>query len=123
MSNHPWAGVGPKLAGVHTAIADPLVGRLLEGRYRIQSQLARGGMSTVYTAIDERLDRLVAVKVMSPALSADPSFTDRFTREARSAAKLTHTNAVAVYDQGEESGKNGLLVFLVMELVSGRTLR
>jgi serine/threonine protein kinase/beta-lactam-binding protein with PASTA domain len=108
---------------VHTAIADPLVGRLLEGRYLIQSQLARGGMSTVYTATDQRLDRLVAVKVMSPALSADPSFTDRFTREARSAAKLTHINAVAVYDQGEESGKNGHLVFLVMELVSGRTLR
>ena len=106
-------------------MADPLIGRVLEGRYRIQSQLARGGMSTVYVAVDERLDRTVAVKVMSAALSADPAFTDRFTREARTAAKLTHLNAVSVYDQGTDAGHPGSapLVFLVMELVSGRTLR
>jgi serine/threonine-protein kinase len=81
-------------------------------------------MSTVYTANDERLDRLVAVKVMSPALSADPAFTDRFIREARAAARLTHVNAVAVFDQGEDAGPNGRqLVFLVMELITGSTLR
>jgi serine/threonine-protein kinase len=107
------------MAAVNTAIADPLIGRVLEGRYRIQAQLARGGMSTVYTAMDERLDRLVAVKVMSSSLSSDSAFTDRFTREARSAAKLAHLNAVSVYDQGTDGGH----VFLVMELVSGRTLR
>src|SRR6201996_2468400 len=113
-----------KLATVHTAVADPLVGQLLEGRYLIRAPLARGGMSTVYTANDERLDRLVAVKVMSPALSADPAFTDRFIREARAAARLTHVNAVAVFDQGEDAGPNGRqLVFLVMELISGATLR
>jgi eukaryotic-like serine/threonine-protein kinase len=108
---------------VQTAIADPLIGRVLEGRYRIRTLLARGGMSTVYAGIDERLDRQVAVKVMSTSLSADPAFTDRFSREARSAAKLTHLNAVSVYDQGEDSSESTHLVFLVMELVSGRTLR
>jgi serine/threonine-protein kinase len=108
---------------VNTAVADPLVGRVLEGRYKIQAQLARGGMSTVYVAKDERLDRLVAVKVMAATLSADPAFTDRFIREARAAARLTHTNAVSVYDQGEEAGTLGRLVFLVMEYVSGRTVR
>jgi len=92
---------------------------VLEGRYRILHQLARGGMSTVYSALDERLDRPVAVKVMSAALSTDPAFADRFTREARVAARLAHLNAVAVYDQGTDAGH----VFLVMELVQGRTLR
>jgi serine/threonine-protein kinase len=100
-----------------------LVGRSLEGRYRILEPIARGGMSTVYAAVDERLDRLVAVKVMSSALSADPAFTDRFAREARAAARLTHLNVVSVYDQGHESGPEGHHVFLVMELVEGRTLR
>src|SRR4051812_6533719 len=80
-------------------------------------------MSTVYSAMDERLDRLVAVKVMSAALSADPAFSDRFTREARAAARLTHLNTVAVYDQGWDSGDGGPHVFLVMELVNGRTVR
>ncbi|MCW2496514.1 Stk1 family PASTA domain-containing Ser/Thr kinase, partial [Jatrophihabitans sp.] len=94
----------------------------LEGRYRILDRIARGGMSTVYEAVDERLDRLVAVKVMSAALSADPAFSDRFAREARAAARLTHVNAVAVYDQGQDD-TDGHHVFLVMELVEGRTLR
>ncbi|HEY2273261.1 MAG TPA: Stk1 family PASTA domain-containing Ser/Thr kinase [Jatrophihabitantaceae bacterium] len=109
---------------MQTATADPLVGRLLEGRYRILDRIARGGMSTVYSAVDERLDRRVAVKVMSSALSADPAFTDRFSREARAAARLAHVNAVAVYDQGHDNtGASGNHVFLVMELVQGRTLR
>jgi beta-lactam-binding protein with PASTA domain/serine/threonine protein kinase len=108
---------------VQTATADPLVGRLLEGRYRILDRIARGGMSTVYAAVDERLDRRVAVKVMSSALSADPAFSDRFAREARAAARLTHVNTVAVYDQGHDSSGGGHHVFLVMELVQGRTLR
>ncbi|HEU5006733.1 MAG TPA: Stk1 family PASTA domain-containing Ser/Thr kinase [Jatrophihabitantaceae bacterium] len=105
------------------ATEDLLVGRTLEGRYRILERIARGGMSTVYSAVDERLDRLVAVKVMSSALSTDPAFSDRFTREARAAARLTHLNTVAVYDQGAETGPDGHHVFLVMELVHGRTLR
>jgi serine/threonine-protein kinase len=108
---------------VQTAAPDILVGRSLEGRYRILERIARGGMSTVYAAVDERLDRLVAVKVMSSALSADPAFSDRFAREARAAARLTHLNAVSVYDQGHEVAADGHHVFLVMELVEGRTLR
>ena len=80
-------------------------------------------MSTVYAAVDERLDRLVAVKVMSSALSADPAFSDRFAREARAAARLTHLNVVSVYDQGHDVSADGHHVFLVMELVEGRTLR
>jgi serine/threonine-protein kinase len=108
---------------VQTATTDPLVGRTLEGRYRIVGRIARGGMSTVYSAVDERLDRLVAVKVMSSALSADPAFSDRFTREARAAARLSHLNAVSVYDQGHDKSAAGHHVFLVMELVDGRTLR
>src|SRR5579875_3356984 len=80
-------------------------------------------MSTVYAAVDERLDRLVAVKVMSAALSADPNFSDRFAREARAAARLTHLNVVSVYDQGQYRAADGHHVFLVMELVEGRTLR
>jgi serine/threonine-protein kinase len=107
---------------VQTA-TDSLVGRSLEGRYRIVERIARGGMSTVYAAVDERLDRMVAVKVMSSDLSADPAFTDRFAREARAAARLTHLNAVSVYDQGSELAPDGHHVFLVMELVEGRTLR
>ncbi len=107
------------MPAVETATADPLVGHVLEGRYRIMARLARGGMSTVYAATDERLDRQVAVKVMAASLSGDPAFVDRFSREARAAAKLSHVNAVSVYDQGSDAGK----VFLVMELVRGRTLR
>ena len=80
-------------------------------------------MSTVYAALDTRLDRHVAVKVMSSALSADPAFTDRFGREARAAARLSHPNVVAVYDQGSDVSAAGHHVFLVMELVRGRTLR
>jgi len=108
---------------VQTAATDSLVGRSLEGRYRILERIARGGMSTVYAAVDERLDRLVAVKVMSAALSADPAFSDRFAREARAAARLTHLNVVSVYDQGAEVAPDWHHVFLVMELVEGRTLR
>jgi len=96
-----------------------LIGRVLDGRYRVLSHLADGGMATVYIALDERLDRKVALKVMRADLAKDESFVDRFRREARSAAKLSHPNVVAVFDQGEDEGQ----VFLAMELVNGLTLR
>ena len=102
------------------AVTDPLVGSVLDGRYRVDAPLARGGMSTVYAGTDLRLDRRVAVKVMAPALAHDPAFIERFVREARTAARLSHPNAVAVFDQGEHDGGR---VFLVMELVAGGTLR
>jgi eukaryotic-like serine/threonine-protein kinase len=104
---------------VDTAVTDPVVGLVLEGRYLLEERLARGGMSTVYAATDLRLHRTVAVKVMAEHLAHDPTFVDRFTREARAAAMLSHPNVVSVSDQGSDQG----LVFLVMELVRGRTLR
>jgi serine/threonine protein kinase/beta-lactam-binding protein with PASTA domain len=104
---------------VDTAVTDPVVGLVLEGRYRLEERLARGGMSTVYAATDLRLHKTVAVKVMAEHLAHDPTFVDRFTREARAAAMLSHVNVVGVSDQGSDQG----LVFLVMELVRGRTLR
>ncbi len=104
---------------VDTTVSDPLVGRVLDGRYRVGPRLARGGMATVYEALDSRLDRTIALKVMHPALAEDGDFVSRFIREAKSAARLSHPNVVAVYDQGADAGH----VFLAMELVSGRTLR
>ncbi|MGI8681439.1 MAG: Stk1 family PASTA domain-containing Ser/Thr kinase [Mycobacteriales bacterium] len=100
-------------------LTDPLVGALLDGRYRIESRVARGGMATVYAALDIRLDRRVAVKVMHPALADDEHFVARFTREAKAAARLSHPHVVPVFDQGGDAGS----VFLVMEYVAGRTLR
>ncbi|HEU0102669.1 MAG TPA: Stk1 family PASTA domain-containing Ser/Thr kinase [Mycobacteriales bacterium] len=100
---------------------DPLVGRLLESRYRLTGLIARGGMATVYRATDERLDRPVAVKVMHRALADDPDFVARFTREARSAARLSAPEVVAVYDQGRDELTGA--AYLVMEYVQGRDLR
>ncbi|MDT7537342.1 MAG: eukaryotic-like serine/threonine-protein kinase [Actinomycetota bacterium] len=105
---------------VETA-ADPLVGRLLDGRYRLDRPIARGGMATVYTATDTRLDRVVAVKVMRPALAEDPDFVARFAREARAAARLSSPEVVAVHDQGTDPSTG--TAYLVMEYVAGQTLR
>jgi len=98
---------------------DPLIGLLVDGRYRIQSRLARGGMATVYIAQDERLDRPVALKVMHPHLAESQGFVARFRREARSAARIVHPGVVSVFDQGVVHGQG----FLVMELVDGPNLR
>ncbi|GGI97423.1 serine/threonine protein kinase [Saccharopolyspora subtropica] len=100
-----------------------LVGALLERRYRVDSLIARGGMSTVYRGLDTRLDRPVAIKVMDAQYSGDRSFVNRFELEARAAAKLHHPDVVAVYDQGVDRSPDGDLVFLVMQLVEGCTLR
>ena len=102
-----------------SSVADSLVGRVIDGRYRILSHLADGGMASVYVALDARLDRDVALKIMRPGLATDAVFVERFRSEARSAARLSHPNVVAVYDQGEDDGD----VFLAMELVEGKTLR
>lgn len=102
-----------------TTLQDPLVGQVLDGRYRVDARIAVGGMATVYRAVDTRLDRLVALKVMHPALAADASFVERFIREAKSVARLSHPNVVGVYDQGAQ----GAYVYLAMEYVAGCTLR
>ncbi|WP_326814258.1 Stk1 family PASTA domain-containing Ser/Thr kinase [Streptomyces sp. NBC_01763] len=98
---------------------DPIVGQLLDGRYRVDARIAVGGMATVYRAMDTRLDRVLALKVMHPALATDASFVERFIREAKSVARLAHPNVVAVFDQGAQ----GPYVYLAMEYVAGCTLR
>ena len=102
-----------------TSIGDPLVGVVLDDRYQILERLARGGMATVYRATDMRLGRVVAVKVMHEGLGEDEGFIRKFDREARSAAKLSHPNVVAVFDQGHDAGRP----YIVMEYVQGGTLR
>ncbi|WP_435198344.1 Stk1 family PASTA domain-containing Ser/Thr kinase [Janibacter sp. GS2] len=102
-----------------TASSHPLVGELVDGRYRVVRHIADGGMATVLLATDTRLDRDVALKVMRADLAADETFVSRFRREARSAARLSHPNVVPVFDQGEDEGR----VFLAMEYIDGRTAR
>ncbi|MET8288308.1 Stk1 family PASTA domain-containing Ser/Thr kinase [Streptomyces sp. NPDC051639] len=102
-----------------TTLQDPLVGQLLDGRYRVDARIAVGGMATVYRALDTRLDRVLALKVMHPTLAADVSFVERFIREAKSVARLAHPNVVQVFDQGAD----GSYVYLAMEYVAGCTLR
>jgi eukaryotic-like serine/threonine-protein kinase len=104
---------------VDTQVSDRLVGRVLDGRYRVDARVAKGGMATVYEALDMRLDRTVALKVMHDGLGDDAQFTRRFVAEARAAARLSNPNVVAVFDQGDDDGT----LFLAMEYVRGRTLR
>jgi serine/threonine-protein kinase len=92
---------------------------LLDGRYRVDARIAVGGMATVYRAVDTRLDRILALKVMHPGLAADAHFVDRFIREAKSVARLAHPNVVQVFDQGADRS----YVYLAMEYVAGCTLR
>jgi beta-lactam-binding protein with PASTA domain len=114
-----WQRHARRLGAVDTTVTDPLDGATLDGRYRIRGRIARGGMATVYHALDTRLERTVAVKLLHPAYASDPAFAERFVREARSIARLSHPNVVAVYDQGTYDDQ----AFLVMEYVKGRTLR
>ncbi|MET8135608.1 Stk1 family PASTA domain-containing Ser/Thr kinase [Streptomyces sp. NPDC005251] len=102
-----------------TTLQDPLVGHVLDGRYRVDARIAVGGMATVYRALDTRLDRVLALKVMHPTLAADGSFVERFIREAKSVARLAHPNVVQVFDQGAD----GSYVYLAMEYIAGCTLR
>ncbi|NEA58682.1 Stk1 family PASTA domain-containing Ser/Thr kinase [Streptomyces sp. SID13666] len=102
-----------------TTLQDPLVGQTLDGRYRVEARIAVGGMATVYRAVDTRLDRVLALKVMHPGLAADAGFVDRFIREAKAVARLAHPNVVGVYDQGTD----GTFVYLAMEYIAGCTLR
>ena len=104
----------------NTADLDALVGRTLgRRRYEVVARIAQGGMAIVYRGHDRQLDRVVAIKVPRPEFARDRGFSEQFRREARTAARLSHPNVVAVYDSGEERG----LPWIVMEHVSGRTLR
>ncbi|MGH3583175.1 MAG: protein kinase domain-containing protein [Mycobacterium sp.] len=99
--------------------SDPLVGIVLDGRYRVDALIATGGMSAVYRGLDLRLDRPVACKIMDSRYAGDQQFLTRFQREARAVARLKDPGLVAVYDQGID----GQHPFLVMELIEGGTLR
>src|SRR5215207_6786720 len=99
---------------------DSLLGSTLAGKYRIEERLNEGGMGTVYRATHVLMEKTVAVKVLRPALAADEKIVARFSREARAAARISHPNALSVTDFGEDENGN---VFLVMELLDGKTLK
>ena len=98
---------------------DPLIGRLVDGRYRVRARIARGGMATVYVATDLRLERRVALKVMHSHLSDDSVFQSRFIQEARSAARLIHPSIINIFDACVEDDMS----YIVMEYVEGVTLK
>jgi eukaryotic-like serine/threonine-protein kinase len=126
MINAPDRQNNRKIVAMDDTLADPppaspalSIGRLLDGRYAVTARIAHGGMATVYQATDTRLDREVALKVMHAELARDEEFVRRFIGEAKSVARLSHQNVVAVFDQGSD----GLFLYLAMEYVPGRTLK
>ena len=117
----PLSGLMGRVSSKIPDVSD-LSGETIDGRYQLTRIVASGGMATIYAALDLRLDRQVAVKVMHPHLAQDEQFVSRFIREAKAAASLSHPNIVAVLDQGWNQG--GIpCVFIVMELIEGATLR
>jgi serine/threonine-protein kinase len=100
-------------------VTRPGANRVLGGRYRLIAEIARGGMAAVFRAEDTLLDRLVAVKLLHPQFVGDPEFLERFRREARAAARLSHPNIVSIYDVGDDAGTP----YIVMELVEGGNLK
>jgi len=119
MINTPDRHNNRKIVAMDDTLADPLTGRLLDGRYAVTARIAHGGMATVYRATDTRLDREIALKVMHAELARDEEFVRRFIGEAKSVARLSHQNVVAVFDQGAD----GPYLYLAMEYVPGRTLK
>jgi len=99
--------------------AGSVIGTVLSARYRLESKLGSGGMSTVYLARDETLERWVAIKVLHREISDQPDQIERFRREARSVARLSHPNVVSVIDAGEDGG----YPYIVFEYVEGETLK
>ncbi len=96
-----------------------MVGELIAGRYELEELVGTGGMSSVYRAQDRLLERKVAIKLLHEHHSADAAYVERFRREARAAAKLSHPNIVTVIDRGEADGRQ----FIVFEYVDGKNLR
>ncbi len=116
----PGSRGGPYNGSVSETLIDPLVGRVVDGRYVVRELIARGGMASVYRATDKRLGRDIALKIMSSELLGQSGdFSSRFRREARSAARLTHPGMVRVYDQGTDGDLN----YLTMEFIEGPNLR
>src|SRR5487761_1462393 len=96
-----------------------ILGTTLSGRYRLEARIAAGGMSTVYKAVDETLERQVAVKLMNREVASDSDQLERFRREARAVAQLSHPHIVGVIDAGEDEGRP----YIVFENVEGETLK
>ena len=101
------------------AVSDTLIGTVFDGRYRIVSKLGAGGMADVYLAEDQELGRQVAIKILNDRHAADDSFIERFRREAKNAAGLSHPNIVSIYDRGEAEGT----YYIAMEFLDGRSLK
>src|SRR6201991_481007 len=101
------------------AVSDTLINTLFDGRYRILRRLGSGGMANVYLAEDEELGRRVAIKILNDRHASDDQFVERFRREAKNAAGLSHPNIVSVYDRGQAEGT----YYIAMEYLDGKTLK
>jgi serine/threonine-protein kinase len=101
------------------AVSDTLINTLFDGRYRVLRKLGSGGMADVYLAEDEELGRRIAIKILNERHAADDQFIERFRREAKNAAGLSHPNIVQIYDRGEAEGT----YYIAMEYLEGRTLK
>src|SRR5262245_37899061 len=99
--------------------ADPMIGRILAGRFQLLEKLGQGGMGAVYKGQHIKMNRLTAIKILTSDLSHDPHFVTRFQREAEMASHIDHPNAVSIYDFGEAEGG---LVYLAMEFIEGESL-
>src|ERR671914_1012449 len=101
------------------AVSDTLINTLFDGRYRVLRRLGSGGMANVYLAEDEELGRRIAIKILNERHAADEQFIERFRREAKNAAGLSHPNIVQIYDRGEAEGT----YYIAMEYLAGQTLK
>lgn len=110
---------GAKLRSAKESDEDPMIGRVLEGRYRIVERFSEGGMGAIYLARQETVGRQVAIKTLRTALADSQEFTDRFMREARVTSKISHPNCVTIHDFGQT---DDTLLYLVMEYLEGETL-
>lgn len=108
---------------MNTSAGPSLVGATVDNRYNITQRIAHGGMATVYRAVDTRLDREVALKVLRPNMAEDPSVIEKFEAEAKNTAKINHPHVINIYDQGVGPVGDGHVAFLAMEFVEGHTLR
>lgn len=108
---------------MNTPAGPSLVGLTVDDRYDITQRIAHGGMATVYRAVDTRLDREVALKILRPNMAEDPAVIERFEAEAKNTAKINHPHVINIYDQGLGSVGDGKVAFLAMEFIEGHTLR
>src|SRR6059058_2484075 len=114
-----WTRRSPRRDKRNVATLTPVVGELIAGRYELEELVGSGGMSSVYRAHDRLLERRVALKILHEQFTRDADYVERFRREARAVAQLTHPNIVTVIDRGEQDGRQ----FIVFEYVEGQNLK